>query len=148
LACQRPNHQPWKPPRNYRERYEELTGSSLWQCPVCRQGRMLVTQILPRRPLGKCRLRIPHDEEDSHKTQKKSFRASLAGQSDRSGFATRFIAKGFFRHRSHPVTTIRAPQAARPIRSAPARSSVPAASQQPGGALLQPRPSRFIGVRS
>ena len=36
--------------KNYRERYEELTGSSLWQCPICRQGRMLVTQILPRRP--------------------------------------------------------------------------------------------------
>jgi hypothetical protein len=32
---------------DYRERYEELTGASLWQCPVCRQGRMLVTQILP-----------------------------------------------------------------------------------------------------
>jgi integrase/recombinase XerD len=32
------------------ERYEKLTGSSLWQCPICRQGRMLVTQILPRRP--------------------------------------------------------------------------------------------------
>ena len=36
--------------KDYRERYEELTGSSLWQCPVCRQGRMLVTQILPRHP--------------------------------------------------------------------------------------------------
>ena len=36
--------------KDYRERYEELTGSSLWQCPVCRQGRMLVTQVLPRRP--------------------------------------------------------------------------------------------------
>jgi hypothetical protein len=36
--------------KDYRERYEELTGSSLWQCPICRQGRMLVTQILPRRP--------------------------------------------------------------------------------------------------
>jgi hypothetical protein len=36
--------------KDYRERYEELTGSSLWQCPVCRQGRMLVTQILSRRP--------------------------------------------------------------------------------------------------
>jgi Putative transposase len=33
--------------KDYRERYEELTGASLWQCPVCRQGRMLVTQILP-----------------------------------------------------------------------------------------------------
>src|SRR6201993_2498207 len=36
--------------KDYLERYEELTGSSLWQCPVCRQGRMLVTQVLPRRP--------------------------------------------------------------------------------------------------
>jgi Putative transposase len=36
--------------KDYRERYEALTGSSLWQCPVCREGRMLVTQILPRRP--------------------------------------------------------------------------------------------------
>jgi hypothetical protein len=44
-----------KPPtveaaKDYRERYEELTGSSLWQCPVCHQGRMLVIQILPRSP--------------------------------------------------------------------------------------------------
>src|ERR1700730_4385380 len=36
--------------KDYRERYKELTGSSLWQCPVCRQGRMLVTQTLPRSP--------------------------------------------------------------------------------------------------
>ena len=36
--------------KDYRERYEALTGSSLWQCPVCRQGRMLVTQVVPRRP--------------------------------------------------------------------------------------------------
>ena len=35
--------------KDYREHYEQLTGSSLWQCPVCRQGRMLVIQILPRR---------------------------------------------------------------------------------------------------
>jgi len=35
---------------DYRERFEELTGSSLWECPVCHQGRMLVTQILPRSP--------------------------------------------------------------------------------------------------
>ena len=34
--------------KDYRERYQELTGSSLWECPVCHQGRMLVTQILPR----------------------------------------------------------------------------------------------------
>ena len=36
--------------KDYRERYEELTGSSLWQCPVCHQGRMLVIEILPRSP--------------------------------------------------------------------------------------------------
>jgi hypothetical protein len=36
--------------KDYSERYEELTGSSLWQCPVCHKGRMLVIEILPRRP--------------------------------------------------------------------------------------------------
>jgi Putative transposase len=32
---------------DYRDRYEELTGSSLWECPVCHKGRMLVIEILP-----------------------------------------------------------------------------------------------------
>ena len=32
------------------QRYEELTGSSLWECPVCHQGRMLVIEVLPRSP--------------------------------------------------------------------------------------------------
>jgi hypothetical protein len=36
--------------KDYRERYEELTGSSLLECPVCHQGRMLVIEILPRSP--------------------------------------------------------------------------------------------------
>jgi hypothetical protein len=36
--------------KDYHERYEELTGASLWKCPVCHQGRMLVIQILPRSP--------------------------------------------------------------------------------------------------
>ena len=36
--------------KDYRERYEELTGSSLWRCPVCHRGRMLVIEILPRSP--------------------------------------------------------------------------------------------------
>ena len=36
--------------KDYRERYEELTSSSLWQCPVCHQGRMLIVEILPRSP--------------------------------------------------------------------------------------------------
>ena len=34
----------WK---DYRQRYEELTGRSLTQCPVCRQGEMLVIEVLP-----------------------------------------------------------------------------------------------------
>jgi len=34
--------------KDYRERYEELTGSSLCECPVCHQGRMLVIEIVPR----------------------------------------------------------------------------------------------------
>src|SRR5258707_4265125 len=34
--------------KDYRERYEELSGCSLWQCPVCHQGRMLAIEILPR----------------------------------------------------------------------------------------------------
>lgn len=36
--------------KDYRERYEELTGVSLHQCPHCKQGRMLVIEILPRSP--------------------------------------------------------------------------------------------------
>jgi hypothetical protein len=36
--------------KDYSERYEELTGFSLWKCPVCHQGRMLLIQILPPSP--------------------------------------------------------------------------------------------------
>jgi hypothetical protein len=35
---------------DYHDRYEELTGFSLWKCPVCHQGRMLMIEILPRSP--------------------------------------------------------------------------------------------------
>jgi Putative transposase len=38
--------------KDYHERYEQLTGSSLWECPVCHQGRMLVIEILPRNQHG------------------------------------------------------------------------------------------------
>jgi hypothetical protein len=31
--------------KDYRERYEELTGRSLTQCPACRQGEMLVIEV-------------------------------------------------------------------------------------------------------
>jgi len=44
-----PSHSPTAE-KDYRERYEELTGVSLHQCPQCKQGRMLVIEILPRSP--------------------------------------------------------------------------------------------------
>jgi len=31
---------------DYRDRYQQLTGSSLWECPVCHRGRMLVVRTL------------------------------------------------------------------------------------------------------
>ena len=34
--------------QDYRDRFEELTGLSLHQCPHCQQGRMLVVETLPR----------------------------------------------------------------------------------------------------
>ena len=33
---------------DYRDLYEKLTGSSLWECPVCHQGRMCVIGVLAR----------------------------------------------------------------------------------------------------
>lgn len=33
--------------KDYRQRYEELTGRSLTQCPVCQQGKMFVIEVLP-----------------------------------------------------------------------------------------------------
>jgi len=37
-----------EPSSDYRDRCEDLTGSSLWECPVCHQGRMHVIGILGR----------------------------------------------------------------------------------------------------
>ena len=36
--------------KDYRDRYEELTGTSLHQCPQCQHGRMLAVEILLRSP--------------------------------------------------------------------------------------------------
>jgi hypothetical protein len=33
-------------PEDYRDLYEKLTGHSLWECPVCHRGRMLIVDIL------------------------------------------------------------------------------------------------------
>lgn len=36
--------------KDYRDRYEQLTGISLHQCPECKQGCMVLVEILPRLP--------------------------------------------------------------------------------------------------
>ena len=43
-----PETDPLPAEKDYRDRYEELTGGSLYQCPQCNKGRMLVVEILPR----------------------------------------------------------------------------------------------------
>jgi hypothetical protein len=50
LGTSQPEPAASKVNKDYRDRYEELTGSSLWQCPVCHQGRMLMIEILPPSP--------------------------------------------------------------------------------------------------
>ena len=35
---------------DYRDRYEDLTGCSLRQCPACQRGRMVLVAILPKSP--------------------------------------------------------------------------------------------------
>jgi hypothetical protein len=51
LRMQTPNPDPAPPPeRDYRDRYEELTGCSLRQCPQCQRGRMVLVAILPKSP--------------------------------------------------------------------------------------------------
>jgi hypothetical protein len=32
--------------QDYRDRYEALTGFSLWECPVCHRGRMIVIGVI------------------------------------------------------------------------------------------------------
>jgi len=32
--------------QDYRDRYEALTGSSLWECPLSHRGRMIVIQVI------------------------------------------------------------------------------------------------------
>jgi len=38
------------PLKDYRDRYEELTGCTLRECPQCHRGRMVVVEMLPRLP--------------------------------------------------------------------------------------------------
>jgi len=41
-----------EPSSDYRDRYEKLTGLSLWECPICHQGRMHVIGTLARADKG------------------------------------------------------------------------------------------------
>ena len=43
-----PAKTPTEPPPDYRDHFEQLTGTSLRQCPVCRRGLMLAVEALPR----------------------------------------------------------------------------------------------------
>jgi hypothetical protein len=50
-----PEPEPDDTVKDYRDRCEELTGVSLWECPVCRHGRMIQVEVLepgaPRPPI-------------------------------------------------------------------------------------------------
>jgi hypothetical protein len=35
-----------EPQKDYHDRYEDLTGSSLRECPVCRQGNMILVEVI------------------------------------------------------------------------------------------------------
>ena len=35
-------------PEDYRDRYQRLTGHSLWECPICHRGRMIAIEVLPK----------------------------------------------------------------------------------------------------
>ena len=48
LGMPRPETSVAEAPQDYRDHYQQLTGGSLWDCPVCHQGRMLVVGILAR----------------------------------------------------------------------------------------------------
>jgi hypothetical protein len=50
-----PESRPGEAAKDYRDRFEELTGVSLWECPACRHGRMIQVEVLepvaPRPPI-------------------------------------------------------------------------------------------------
>ena len=41
---------PPEPPRDYRDRHQELTGNSLRECPICHRGRMFIVEALAAHP--------------------------------------------------------------------------------------------------
>jgi hypothetical protein len=57
LDMQAPEPPAFEGAKDYRERYEELIGPQLRECPVCHQGRMLAIEIFPRSPHRKIAIR-------------------------------------------------------------------------------------------
>ena len=122
---------------DYSDRYEELTGSSLWKCPVCHQGRMLDDRDLAAKPtqVSQHRSRIPHDGEDCFGIQIQLCRTSLAQPSEGSSVAKRGHPEKNLRHRSHSPDII---IGHRRTRSAKARTG----SSLPGQSDPRPRSSQ------
>ena len=57
-----PEPEPDDTVKDYRDRCEELTGVSLWECPVCRHGRMIQVEVL--NPVLRVQpSRTPHDAD-------------------------------------------------------------------------------------
>jgi hypothetical protein len=51
LAMPQPEPAAREAAADYRGRYEEITGTSLTECPACHQGRMLVIEVInPTKP--------------------------------------------------------------------------------------------------
>lgn len=61
--------------QDYHDRYEAVTGSSLWACPVCKRGRMMVVGVIDRltSPLPDTSwqygIMTPHSGFNSHHTR-------------------------------------------------------------------------------
>jgi hypothetical protein len=53
LAMPPPEPPDSQPAGDYRDQYQELTGSSLTECPACRRGRMVIIEVL--KPVKPCR---------------------------------------------------------------------------------------------
>jgi hypothetical protein len=55
LAMSQPEPPDHQAERDYHDQYQELTGTSLTDCPACRRGRMVIIEVLkpvkPRRPI-------------------------------------------------------------------------------------------------
>ena len=80
-----PPEAPPAPPPDYRDRYEELTGDPLWQCPACRRGRMLVIARLPPHPPLRLPRQAGHGPPGGQDTAQRRERALRGAEAARDG---------------------------------------------------------------